>query len=95
MKRNPWGVYPRDRDDGQTAVAEHVQRGSALSEREKQLVELVIDGLVPCEIAARIGLTTPGVSVGLKRACVKLGAATVPQAAVKYDRMKREKNSQG
>jgi hypothetical protein len=42
-----------------------------------------------CQIAARLAVDPSCVTRRLKRARDKLGAATLPELAVKYDRLKR------
>lgn len=64
-------------------------RGEPLEEREIAAVELLCDGMDGAQIAARLAVDPSCVTRRLKRARDKLGAATLPELAVKYDRLRR------
>lgn len=63
--------------------------GEPLDQREIEALELLCKGLEGVQIAARQGCDPSTVCHRLKLARDKLGAATLPELAVKYDRRKR------
>jgi DNA-binding CsgD family transcriptional regulator len=81
--RNQWGAFTE------------IQRGAPLTDTEKRCIDLVIEGYAPVQIAAKVDVDPSNVTRQLQSACVKLGATTVPQLAVKYDRTKRDKGEGG
>lgn len=64
------------------------KRGDVLTRKQDKILELLSAGYSGCQIAAQMGLSESCVSRQLSRAKIKLGAQTISQAAVKYDRMK-------
>lgn len=63
-------------------------RGEPLSERERQVLELVVDGYRQCQIGARLNLTQNTIGVHVHRARLKLGAATLAEAVLKFLKVK-------
>lgn len=76
-------------DDAPPAKTQ-VIRGAPLIRREIQALELLCEGYREVQIAARIGINAENVNRRLRNAAVKLGAQTVTEAAVKFDRMRRK-----
>ncbi|MFN2376276.1 MAG: response regulator transcription factor [Candidatus Binatia bacterium] len=58
----------------------------ALSEREKQILRLICDGLSNAEIATRLGLSSETVKADLKRIFRKIDVKNRTQAAVRVVR---------
>ena len=62
--------------------------GDPLTKKQDRILELLSSGYNGNQIAAQRGMSESCVSRQLNRAKLKLGAQTLSQAAVKYDRMK-------
>jgi len=61
----------------------------ALTNKEIEVMELLLQGKLDREIGAALGLKRRTVRERVGRACDKLGALTRAQAAVLYDRARR------
>lgn len=60
-----------------------------LSDRQKSIMERIVAGRRAGEIATEFSLSESTVQAHMQRARAKLGAATMPQAAVLFDRLQR------
>ena len=65
------------------------RRGQPLTPVEEQALAMLAGGLETTAISAQLGVSVPAVSRRCSSARAKLGAVTVIEAVVKYDRMKR------
>lgn len=61
----------------------------ALSRRQAQAMDLLVQGKRDSEIARELGISHRTAQHHVDTACAKLGADTRPQAAVLFDRLSR------
>lgn len=66
-------------------------RSSDLTEKEAAALELICDGKTGYQASIALGIDPACVTRRLSSAKMKLGVQTLPAAAVKYDRMRRQK----
>lgn len=65
-------------------------RGDPLTQTQERYLEMLCAGRDLTQIGAAVGKDTSCVSRQLQCARVKLGAATYPELAVKFDRLRRK-----
>lgn len=61
----------------------------SLSSKQESIIDLIVEGKTVCGVAAEHGMAVSTVSTHLTRIKRKLGAKTLEQAAVFWDRTKR------
>jgi len=61
-----------------------------MTERETQVMRLVCEGLTAQGIGERLGISSRTVEIHRRTAVIKLGARNQTQAAVLFDRARRE-----
>jgi DNA-binding CsgD family transcriptional regulator len=63
-----------------------------MTEREAEVMRLVCEGLTAQEIGERLGISSRTVEIHRRTAVIKLGARNQTQAAVLFDRARREQS---
>jgi len=63
-----------------------------MTERETEVMRLVCEGLTAQEIGERLGISSRTVEIHRRTAVIKLGARNQTQAAVLFDRARREQS---
>jgi DNA-binding CsgD family transcriptional regulator len=61
-----------------------------MTKREREVMQLVCEGLTAQEIGERLGISSRTVEIHRRTAVIKLGARNQTQAVVLFDRAERE-----
>jgi DNA-binding CsgD family transcriptional regulator len=75
-------------DDGEDVIDKQNRGGNAsqdfgLTRREREVLQLVCDGMTDQEIAVALGLRTPTINKHLRAILMKIGAKSRTEAAVR------------